>query len=185
VELASAGLRVVRLKGGDPLLFGHGAEEARALEASGIPFEFIPGVGALQGAACASGIPLTHRGAAAEVRILEGHHLLERCRDWDGLARGGATLALFMATRTLPAIARRLLEHGAAPGLPAALVERACCRDQAVSLSDLASAAGGLLRPRTGGPGLVLLGPALQARVHPIEAPKAGAHACPGAPTPP
>jgi uroporphyrin-III C-methyltransferase len=180
---ARAGCRVVRLKGGDPLLFGRGSEEARVLEDAGIPFELIPGVSALQGAAAASGIPLTHRGVAREVRILEGHGLLDGPADWDGLARGGATLVLFMGTRTLAAVARRLLEHGAAPDTPLALVERAFCAGQTTTIATLAQAALGRVVPRTDGPGLVTIGAVVDARVHPIHTPPAAleepAHAAP------
>lgn len=165
IEHASAGRRVVRLKGGDPFIFGRGGEEAKALADAGIPFEVIPGVSALQGAAAASGIPLTHRGVAREVRILEGHHLLESNTNWFELARTEATLAIFMGTRTLPAVAQRLMAHGAAPDLPLALVEKACCEGQTTTLSTLRLAAEGHVSCRTGGPGLVYLGAAIRHRV--------------------
>jgi len=161
---ALAGRRVVRLKGGDPFIFGRGGEEARALADAGIPFEVIPGVSALQGAAAASGIPLTHRGVAREIRVLEGHHLLESDTDWDELARTEATLALFMGTRSLQAIAQRLLDHGAPPDLPVALVERASCPGQSTTLSTLRLAAEGHLHSLTEGPGLVYLGAAIRHR---------------------
>lgn len=164
---ARRGRRVVRLKGGDPLLFGRGGEEAQRLEAAGIPFELVPGVSALQGAASASGIPLTHRGASREVRILEGHHLLESDTDWPELARTRATLAIFMGTRTLRQVAQRLLLHGASPDLPVALVEKATCEGQTTTISSLRLAAAGHLCPRTEGPGLVYMGAAIGQRVHP------------------
>ena len=157
---ARRGLRVVRLKNGDPLVFGRGHEEAQALEAAGIPFEIVPGVSALQAGAAAAGLSLTHRGLADEVRILEGHHLLDRPRDWGELAAPGPTLALFMATRALPAIARRLLAAGAPPELPVVLVEDAGGPLETVTRSVLAHAAAGLLQARTEGPGIVYLGPA-------------------------
>lgn len=164
IEHARAGCRVVRLKGGDPFIFGRGGEETRALAEAGIPFDVIPGVSALQGAAAASGIPLTHRGVSREVRILEGHHLLESTVDWSELARTEATLAIFMGTRSLRAVARRLLEHGASPDLPVALVERAFCEGQSTTLSNLRLAAEGHVRARTSGPGLVYLGAAIRHR---------------------
>lgn len=169
LEHAWAGRRVARLKGGDPLIFGRGGEEAAFLEAAGIPFELIPGVSALQGAASAAGIPLTHRGVSREVRILEGHHLLEAGTDWSELARSKATLAVFMGTRSLKAVARKLLEHGAAASLPIALVECATWPGQRTTISTLRLAAEGHLCPRTDGPGLVLLGAAVSARVHPFQ----------------
>lgn len=168
LEHAWAGRRVARLKGGDPLTFGRGGEEAAFLETAGIPFELIPGVSALQGAASAAGIPITHRGLSREVRILEGHHLLEAGTDWAELARSKATLAIYMGTRSLKAIARRLLEHGAPASLPIALVECASWPGQRTTLSNLRLAAEGHLCPLTDGPGLVLLGAAIAARVHPL-----------------
>lgn len=169
LEHAWAGRRVARLKGGDPLIFGRGGEEAAFLEAAGIPFELIPGVSALQGAASAAGIPITHRGVSREVRILEGHHLLEAGTDWAELARSKATLAIYMGMRSLKAIARRLLEHGASASLPIALVECASWPGQRTTVSSLRLAAEGHLCPLTDGPGLVLLGTAVSARVHPLQ----------------
>ena len=169
LEHAWSGRRVARLKGGDPLVFGRGGEEAAFLEAAGIPFELIPGVSALQGAASAAGIPITHRGVSREIRVLEGHHLLELGTDWAELARSKATLALYMGTRTLKAVARRLLEHGADERLPIALVERATWPGQRATISSLRLAAEGHLCPLTDGPGLVFIGAAIAARVHPIQ----------------
>lgn len=166
VRHALAGKRVVRLKGGDPLLYGRGGEEAQALAEAGLPFAFIPGVSALFGAASATGIPLTHRGVSRELRILEGHHLLEDpATDWTGLARGAATLALYMGTRSIAGVARQLLSHGADPELPVALVERAQCEGETLTLSSLRLAAEGHLCCRTEGPGLVLMGEVVRARV--------------------
>ena len=161
---AQVGRRVVRLKGGDPFIFGRGGEEAKSLTEAGIPFEIIPGVSALQGAAAASGIPLTYRGVAREIRVLEGHHLLESDTDWSELARTEATLAIFMGTRTLQAVAQRLLDHGAPPDLPVALVERAFCPEQTTTISHLRLAAAGHILPRTQGPGLIYLGAAIRHR---------------------
>lgn len=169
LEHAWAGKRVARLKGGDPLLFGRGGEEAAFLEAAGIPFELIPGVSALQGAASAAGIPVTHRGVSREVRILEGHHLLEAGTDWAELARSKATLAVYMGTRTLKAVARKLVEHGAREDLPIALIERATWPGQRATISSLRLAAEGHLCPLTDGPGLVFIGAAIASRVHPLQ----------------
>ena len=152
-------VRVVRLKNGDPLLFGRGYEEAQALAQAGVPFEIIPGVSALQAGAAAGGVSLTHRGLADEVRVLQGHDLLRRPRDWSQLAAPGPTLVLFMATRALPAIARRLLAEGAPPDLPVVLVEDASGPCETITRADLGCAAAGFLAPCTGGPGIVYLGP--------------------------
>jgi len=165
IHHAWRGARVVRLKNGDPLLFGRGHEEAQALAEALVPFEIIPGVSALQAGAAAAGISLTHRGLADEVRILQGHDVLDRPRDWSMLAAPGPTLVLFMATRSLQAIARRLLEGGAPPDLPAVLVEGAGGPVETITRSVLAHAAAGHLLPLTGGPGIVYLGPAAGLRI--------------------
>ena len=167
IHHARRGARVVRLKNGDPLLFGRGHEEAQALAAAGIPFEIVPGVSALQAGAAAAGLSLTHRTLNDEVRILQGHDLLDRDRDWTELARPGPTLVLFMATRVLPAIAQRLLSAGAPGDLPVVLVEHAGSTDETVTRSLLAHAAAGHLTSLTAGPGIVYLGPAAGLRILP------------------
>jgi len=169
IEHARAGRRVVRLKGGDPLIFARGSEEALALEAAGIPFEVIPGVSALQAAAAAVGFPLTHREVSRRITVLEGHHLPDSEAAWRDLAAAGGTLAVYMGTRTLRDLARRLLEHGAAPDLPLVLVEQAQCPGQTSTFSTLATAATGALQPRTDGPGIIFIGETLHHRFHPSQ----------------
>jgi len=164
---ARAGRRVVRLKGGDPLVFGRGGEEALALEAAGLPFEVVPGVSALLAGAAGAGFPLTHRAVSRRITVLEGHHLPETSAAWRDLAASGGTLAVYMGTRTLQALAGKLLEHGAAPNLPVALVEKAQCPGQTSTFSTLAHAAAGALQPATDGPGLVFIGESLHHRFHP------------------
>lgn len=166
LEHARAGRRVARLKGGDPLVFGRGGEEAQALEAAGIPFEVVPGVSALLAGAAGAGFPLTHREVSRRITILEGHHLPDSPAAWRDLAASGGTLAVYMGTRTLQSLACGLLEHGAAPDLPVALVERAQCPGQTSTFSTLAHAAAGALHPTTAGPGLVFIGEALHHRFH-------------------
>ncbi len=169
IEHARAGRRVVRLKGGDPLIFARGSEEALALEAAGIPFEVIPGVSALQAAAAGVGFPLTHRGVSRRITVLEGHHLPDSEAAWRDLAAVGGTLAVYMGTRTLRDLAQRLLDHGAAPELPVVLVEQAQCPGQISTFSTLAHAAAGALRPRTDGPGIIVIGETLHHRFHPSQ----------------
>ena len=164
---ARAGLRVARLKGGDPLIFGRGGEEAQALEAAGIPFDVIPGVSALQAGAAGAGFPITHREASRRITVLEGRHLPETPAAWRDLVASGGTLAVYMGTRTLQALAQALLEHGAAPTQPVALVEQAQCPGQTSTFSTLALAASGALRPATTGPGIFFIGEALHHRFHP------------------
>lgn len=166
---AREGRRVARLKGGDPLIFGRGGEEALALEAAGVPFEVIPGVSALQAAAAGAGFPLTHREVSRRITILEGHHLPDSAAAWRDLATSGGTLAVYMGTRTLQGLARTLLDHGAPPGLPVALVERAQCPGQTSTFSTLAHTAAGTLHPLTDGPGLLVIGESLHHRFHPTQ----------------
>jgi uroporphyrin-III C-methyltransferase len=167
IDHARCGRRVVRLKGGDPLIFGRGGEEAQALEAAGIPFEVIPGVSALQAGAAGAGFPLTHRGISRRITILEGHHLPETPAAWRDLVASGGTIAVYMGMRTLQTLSRSLLDHGAAPTLPVALVEQAQCPGQTSTFSTLAHAAAGALHPTTPGPGLFFIGEALHHRFHP------------------
>lgn len=166
---AQVGRRVARLKGGDPLIFGRGGEEALALEAAGIPFEVIPGVSALLAGAAGAGFPLTHREVSRRITVLEGHHLPDSAAAWRDLAASGGTLAVYMGTRTIQVLAQGLLDHGAAPNLPVALVEQAQCPGQTSTFSTLAHAAAGALHPATPGPGLLFIGEALHHRFHPTS----------------
>jgi uroporphyrin-III C-methyltransferase/precorrin-2 dehydrogenase/sirohydrochlorin ferrochelatase len=125
VRLARAGKRVVRLKGGDPLVFGRGGEEAEALAAAGVAFEIVPGITAALACAADAGIPLTHRDASRSVTLVTGHTkdgMLDL--DYAALARPGATLAVYMGIRTLGDLLAGLTRHGFDPTTPAALVER-------------------------------------------------------------
>ncbi|MDB5412401.1 MAG: uroporphyrinogen-III C-methyltransferase [Rubritepida sp.] len=125
VELAREGLRVVRLKGGDPFVFGRGGEEAQALAAAGIPFEVVPGVTAALGCAAQAGIPLTHRDAAQMLTFVTGHTrdgVLDL--DFAALARARQTLAVYMGLTTLPALRDGLAREGYDLATPAALIER-------------------------------------------------------------
>jgi uroporphyrinogen III methyltransferase/synthase len=127
VELGRAGRRVVRLKGGDPFVFGRGGEEAEALAAAGVPFEVVPGVTAGVAAPAYAGIPVTHRDAASAVAFITGHEDPEKpgtALDWDALARFPGTLVFYMGVRRLPLIAERLTAAGRDQGEGAAVVER-------------------------------------------------------------
>lgn len=125
VELAREGLRVVRLKGGDPFVFGRGGEEAQALAAAGIPFEVVPGVTAALGCAAQAGIPLTHRDAAQMLTLVTGHTREGRLDlDFAALARSRQTLAVYMGLTTLAALRDGLVGEGFDLATPAALIER-------------------------------------------------------------
>src|SRR5262245_18708724 len=112
------GLDLVRLKGGDPFVFGRGGEEALVLAEAGVPFEIVPGVSSLSAVPAAAGIPVTHRGVSSQVTIANGQGLL----DFAALARAGGTLVFFMGLSRLGEIAGGLVEHGLDPETPAAVV---------------------------------------------------------------
>ena len=125
VRHAARGRRVVRLKGGDPFVFGRGGEEAAALAAAGIPFEVVPGVSSAVAVPAYAGIPVTHRGTASSFAVVTGHEdeaKGESSVDWTRLANAVDTLVVLMGTRSLPRIARALLDAGRAPDTPVALV---------------------------------------------------------------
>src|SRR5882672_5835736 len=122
---ARRGRRVVRLKGGDPFVFGRGGEEAEALAAAGVPFEIVPGVSAAVAAPAYAGIPLTHRGVASSFAVVTGHEGCGKTRagvDWARLATAVDTLVVLMGVAALPRIAQELIAHGRAPQTPVALV---------------------------------------------------------------
>ena len=126
VQLARRGLRVVRLKGGDPFVFGRGSEEAEALACAGIPFEIVPGVTAGIAAPAYAGIPVTHRGLATSVTFVTGHEDPARDAsdtDWNALANTRGTLVLYMAVSRLEAIVAALLAGGRAAATPVAMIE--------------------------------------------------------------
>lgn len=131
LRLALSGRSLVRLKGGDPYIFGRGGEEAQALAAAGIPFDVIPGISAAQGAAALAGMPLTHRDHAAQVIFATGHlreglgneRIIDL--DWAALARPHQTVVIYMGVGTLGEICRQLIAHGLDESHPAALVEKA------------------------------------------------------------
>ena len=126
VEAAAAGQRVVRLKGGDPYVFGRGGEEALALREAGIPFEVVSGVSAASGVLAYAGIPLTHRGVATTAVLVTGHEDPDKDTsgvDWGALARVPGTLVVFMGSRKLAAIAAALIDGGRAADTPAAAIQ--------------------------------------------------------------
>ena len=144
LEHGSAGTTVVRLKGGDPFVFGRGGEEAEALAAAGIPFEVVPGVTAGVAAPAYAGIPVTHRDAASAVAFVTGHEdpsKPEPVLDWDALATFPGTLVVYMGIRRLEAIAERLIQGGRSAQEPAAVIERGTLPDQRVRAGTLATVA--------------------------------------------
>lgn len=158
---ARAGLRVVRLKGGDPFVFGRGGEEAAGLRAAGIPWRVVPGVTAGTAAPAAAGIPLTHRGTASAVTFVTGHDEaggMPASVDWDALARAGGTIAAFMALSRLDEIALRLLAAGRPPETPVAVVAQATLPGQAVLRTTLGACTLDVRRAALPTPALVVVG---------------------------
>jgi len=132
VHYAKRGLRVARLKGGDPFIFGRGGEEIEALTAHGVPYVVVPGITAALGAAASAGIPLTHRRLAQSVTFAAGHALDDDTLDWRSLGLPHHTVVFYMGVAQLPRIVARLTEAGASLDHPAALVERGSLADQRV-----------------------------------------------------
>ena len=156
VSLASSGLQVVRLKGGDPFIFGRGGEEMEALRQHGIAFEIVPGVTAALGAAAAAGIPLTQRAVSSALVFLTGHGLDENTKDnWRGFASSGATLVIYMPGPDYEGTALRLFDAGMKGNTPCALISRATSPHQQVyhtTVGELRSA------PRLPAPTLLVVG---------------------------
>lgn len=123
VRIARSGEDVVRLKGGDPFIFGRGGEETEVARAAGVPVEVVPGISAANGAAAASQIALTHRDASSIVSFVAGQCKGLKDQDWAGLAGKGRTLVIYMGVKTAPMIAEKLMEDGLAPDMPLAIIE--------------------------------------------------------------
>ena len=158
VREAKAGRRVVRLKGGDPLIFGRGGEEAEAARACGVPVEFVPGISAANGAAAAAHIALTHRDAASAVTFVAGQCKGLSDQDWAGLAGKGRTLVIYMGVKTAPQIAEKLMADGLAPDMPLAVIENATRPDQRVLRGPLAALPDLVERERVQSPALIVIG---------------------------
>ena len=150
VDLGRQGLAVVRLKGGDPFVFGRGGEEALALVEAGVPFEVVPGISSLAAVPAAAGIPVTHRSMSQTVTLSTAHGEDGGEPDYDALARTGGTLVLFMGLGRLAQLATGLIEAGLDAETPAAVISRGTLPGQKVAtapLSEIAEAAIGLRSP--------------------------------------
>jgi uroporphyrin-III C-methyltransferase len=166
VAFAQEGLKVVRLKGGDPFMFGRGGEELEAVREAGLACHVIPGVTAALAAAASAGAPLTHRGSAQAVTFVTGHAARKDAAgagepdlDWEALARPNHTVVIYMGLSTAGPIAARLLAAGRAGDTPTLIVENASCADErrvTTTLDGLAAAAGAL-----SGPALLIVGEAM------------------------
>jgi uroporphyrin-III C-methyltransferase len=158
VSLARKGKRVLRLKGGDPLVFGRGAEEALALASAGVPFRIVPGVTAGIGGLAYAGIPVTHRDTNHVVTFLTGHGADGKLPelDWASIAHGSPTLVLYMARKFAGEIAEKLIAAGRNPCEPAAVVSDASCKAQTVRITTLAGL--GAAAAESAAPAILIIG---------------------------
>jgi uroporphyrin-III C-methyltransferase len=179
VERALDGQDVVRLKGGDPFVFGRGGEEAEELAAASIPFEVVPGISAALGAAASAGIPLTHRECASSVTFVTAHAVGE---DGDVSRRvpQSGTLVFYMGLERIEATCVALVNGGRQKETPAAVVSRATMSDQRLVIGTLADIAARVLAAQVDGPAILLVGDVVARRVESPAARAAGARAALG-----
>jgi uroporphyrin-III C-methyltransferase len=158
VREALAGRDVVRLKGGDPLVFGRGGEEAEACRAADVRGEIVPGISAANGAAAAAQIALTHRDASSVVSFVAGQCKGLAEQDWAGLAGKGRTLVIYMGVKTAPQIAEKLMADGLAPDMPLAVIENGARPNMRVLRGPLAALPDLVVRERVKSPALIVIG---------------------------
>jgi uroporphyrinogen III methyltransferase / synthase len=167
VFLASQGKRVVRLKGGDPFVYGRGGEEAEALHDAGIPFEIVPGVSSAIAAPAYAGVPITDRRYASSVAFVTGHldpKAPDNPVDWPGLARSVDTLVIFMGLRQAGAIAEAVVEAGRSPDTPVAVIEWGTYEKQRSLVSSLEKIAADLAVADFGSPSIIVVGEVVRLR---------------------
>jgi uroporphyrin-III C-methyltransferase len=167
VALAREGKRVLRLKGGDPFVFGRGGEEAMALARAHIPFRIVPGITAAIGGLAYAGIPATHRDTNSAITFITGQAsggILPSAIDWEAMARGTAVLVIYMALRNLDAIARRLITAGRPADEPVAIISKATTEEQRVVETTLAAAAQDAIAAAIEPPALIAIGPVVRLR---------------------
>jgi siroheme synthase len=162
LALARAGLRVVRLKGGDPLVFGRGGEEAIFLRRHGIEVRIVPGVTAALGCAAGLGVPLSHRGLARKIVILTGHACDGALDlDWSAAADPATTLAIYMGRPNAARISRRLIAAGLSPSTPAVAIENGTLPGERYWFAPLRALPRAIAKSASDSPLLVLIGPAV------------------------
>ena len=158
VHYARLGLRVARLKGGDPFIFGRGGEEIEVLAAHGIPYIVVPGITAALGAAAATNIPLTHRKLAQSVTFVTGHVLDDESLDWNSLARSHQTVVFYMGVGHLPQIVSKLQAGGASADQPVAVIERATLPEQRTLRGTLGTIVSAVQAAHVAPPALLIVG---------------------------
>jgi uroporphyrin-III C-methyltransferase len=167
VDLARQGKQVVRLKGGDPFVFGRGGEEALALARAGVPFEVVPGVSAALAAPAYAGIPVTHRGRASAVTIVTGHGCEEASApDWAALARADTTLVVLMGLSNLATITSRLQAAGLPPATPVAVVQQGSRPDQRTVEGTVENIAARVAAAGVASPATIVIGEVVSLRDH-------------------
>jgi uroporphyrin-III C-methyltransferase / precorrin-2 dehydrogenase / sirohydrochlorin ferrochelatase len=173
VRLANEGKRVLRLKGGDPFIFGRGGEEIEALAAEGIPFQVVPGINAATGCAAYAGIPLTHRDHAQACVFVTGHARAGGglSLDWSALIQPGQTVAIFMGLGQLRELMKQYIAHGGDPALPAAIVDNGTRPNQRVVTGTVATLADLAQEARLKGPAITILGTVVTLRGKLMPAP--------------
>jgi uroporphyrin-III C-methyltransferase len=165
IEFARAGQCVVRLKGGDPFVFGRGGEEIIDLTAAGVPFEVVPGVTAASAASAFAGIPLTHRGIASGCVFVTGHLTEGRCElDWASLARPGQTIVVYMGVAAIGIICEQLILHGLERDTPAAAIRNASVASQHTIVGTLEDLPGRMARAGMRPPVIVIVGQVVRLR---------------------
>jgi len=158
VREALAGRDVLRLKGGDPFIFGRGGEEQQACRAAGVPCQVVPGISAAIGGGAAAGLPLTHRDHASIVSFVAGQCKGLSAQNWTGLAGAGRTLVIYMGLATAHEIAEKLMHDGLSPATPVAVIENATRPEQRVLRSLLADLGDLVSREQVKSPGLIVVG---------------------------
>lgn len=167
INAARQGKTVVRLKGGDPLLFGRGGEEAQALAEAGVPFEIVPGVTAALGAGACAAIPLTHRAHASAVAFITGHEKPDKPEsaiDWEALARFQGTLVIYMGISRLGQIVEALIRHGKPADTPAAVVHCATTGEQSTVEAPLRELPDAVLKAGLAAPAMIIIGSVVELR---------------------
>ena len=161
IELSQAGHKVLRLKGGDPFVFGRGGEEAQTLVQTGVPVRILPGISAGIGGLAYAGIPVTHRDINQAVTFVTGHDqsgLAPSAINWQGIADGSQVIIMYMAIKHLPEICAKLLKAGRHPSEPVAVVSNATRPDMRVIESTLGTAASDVIRHKVNPPAIIAVG---------------------------